>query len=790
MTKTRNRVTVTRTVLWMIGVGLLGACDSGTTAPTDAGRMDVADIGPSCTAPQSLCGNRCVDTQSDSANCGACGTACAAGQVCSAGSCQVRCPAGATVCNGTCVNLQTDNANCGACGNACAGGQMCSLGACSTTCASSLATCGGGDAGAPSFCADLANDRLNCGACGNACPAGNICVNRMCQVSCPMAQALCADICVDLQRNNAHCGSCGTACAAGTACTAGSCVLSCGAGITQCGSNCVNLQTDNNHCGACGTVCPAGQVCSEGRCGATCASPLITCTGTSGSYCANTAIDPANCGACSAACSLANVASSGCSGGTCSVVRCNPDFGDCDAMAANGCETDVRTSLQNCGGCGRACSLANATATCTAGACAVMACAAGYDDCDGNPANGCEVNTRTDNTNCGACGTTCGAGQVCSAGRCGATCSAPLVACTGTGGSFCANTAIDPANCGACGAACALTNVASQGCSGGVCSVGQCSPNFGDCDAMATNGCETDVRTSLQNCGGCGRACNLANATATCTAGACAVTACAAGFADCDGNPANGCEVNTRTDNTNCGACGTVCAAGQVCGMGSCATTCAAPLVLCGGACTNTGNDPAHCGACGNVCPSASNTIAVCAASNCAALCATGFGNCDNNLSNGCEANLTNSVTNCGACGTVCPTRANATSSCTGGTCGFTCSTGFADCDGNPANGCEVNLTTDRDHCGTCGTVCPALPGATPSCSASTCRSTCNTGFGDCDNNPVQRVFEPPGRQRQLRRLWHRLRDWSGVLQRVVQPGELPRDQAGQPVCAQRRVLH
>ncbi|MGH7272795.1 MAG: lectin-like domain-containing protein [Polyangiaceae bacterium] len=34
------------------------------------------------------------------------------------------------------------------------------------------------------------------------------------------------------------------------------------------------------------------------------------------------------------------------------------------------------------------------------------------------------------------------------------------------------------------------------------------------------------------------------------------------------------------------------------------------------------------------------------------------------------------------------------------------CPTGFGDCDGNPANGCEVDLQTDPNHCGTCATTC------------------------------------------------------------------------------------
>jgi hypothetical protein len=53
-----------------------------------------------------------------------------------------------------------------------------------------------------------------------------------------------------------------------------------------------------------------------------------------------------------------------------------------------------------------------------------------------------------------------------------------------------------------------------------------------------------DVQSNLANCGGCGVTCTLAHSTATCTAGACAVGACTLGYANTDGNAANGCEVN------------------------------------------------------------------------------------------------------------------------------------------------------------------------------------------------------------------------------------------------------
>ena len=87
---------------------------------------------PSVDCPKAfkVCGQICVDTATDVANCGACGTACAAGQVCSAGTCATTCQAGLNVCGGSCRDLQTDAANCGACGTACILGQSCIAGVC------------------------------------------------------------------------------------------------------------------------------------------------------------------------------------------------------------------------------------------------------------------------------------------------------------------------------------------------------------------------------------------------------------------------------------------------------------------------------------------------------------------------------------------------------------------------------------------------------------------------------------------------------------------------------------
>lgn len=116
--------------------------------------------GGACTCPGMVCGNACVDTQTNPANCGACGNACATGATCVAGNCQ--CPASTPdVCNGVCVNLQTDTSDCGACGTVCATGASCASGTCECP-ASTPNVCNGA-------CVDEQTDQNNCGTCGNAC---------------------------------------------------------------------------------------------------------------------------------------------------------------------------------------------------------------------------------------------------------------------------------------------------------------------------------------------------------------------------------------------------------------------------------------------------------------------------------------------------------------------------------------------------------------------------------------------------------------------------------------------
>lgn len=146
-------------------------------------------------------------------------------------------------------------------------------------------------------------------------------------------------------------------------------------------------------------------------------------------------------------------------------------------------------------------------------------------------------------------------------------CRAPTMSC----GSHCVDPQSDVANCGQCGHACTVHNAAAA-CVAGACAIGSCNTGFGDCDANLQDGCETDLRTAVANCGSCGTVCGPSSCGGPprCTNGACDTNPCLAGFGDCDGIVANGCETNLTTDSHNCGCCGKVCPAGTTCQNSTC----------------------------------------------------------------------------------------------------------------------------------------------------------------------------------------------------------------------------
>ncbi len=194
------------------------------------------------------------------------------------------------------------------------------------------------------------------------------------------------------------------------------------------------------------------------------------------------------------------------------------------------------------------------------------------------------VDTKSDASNCGGCGTACDSAEVCFDGTCRDSCPANTEQC----GATCADTETSSAHCGACDSPCA-----------GECSSGTC---MGSCAAGRTNcsGACVDVQSNALNCGSCDNSCSAGQA---CTAGACS-TSCPPGQSTC-----NDLCIDLDNNNLNCGSCGNVCGAGEVCGGGMCALTCPGVLQACAGSCVDVQTDDSHCGTCDDACASTEECV-------------------------------------------------------------------------------------------------------------------------------------------------------------------------------------
>jgi hypothetical protein len=492
------------------------------------------------------------------------------------------------------------------------------------------------------------------------------------------------------------------------------------------------------------------------QCGTACTGATNTCcSGT----CTNKANDTLNCGGCGTQCSTTH-GSPACTLGQCSWT-CGGGYAHC-VSGNTGCETPTN-SITNCGGCGNACDTTHSLGpSCNGATCLYTGCVAGWGDCSTvvPNTNGCETNLSMAGQK--VCSNMCvPSGSCCVNGDC-TTLPAPAL-CYQTGSGVCSGI----------GGSCSYSlKTGSKVCSGNVCCMpinGTCNANctmvcsagWADCDGDPSNGCETHTDVDANNCGSCGSVCDTTHSTgASCSAAKCSYTGCAGGYADCNtaAPDLNGCETNLAS--TMQKVCSGVCVSTSTCcANGDCTSPVPAACYVAGsGVCSGIGGSCSYtlntgskvCT--GNVCCNAVNGTCN---TNCTLICNAGFADCDGNPSNGCETNTTNDVNNCGACGRFCAANNVATKTCTAGLCNSTCLVGFGNCTQpaagstapyTPDDGCETNINTSTTHCGGCGTDCTAsVKNATQVCNTGTCSySSCNAGFYDCNGNKLDGC-EAPG---------------------------------------------
>jgi hypothetical protein len=264
---------------------------------------------------------------------------------------------------------------------------------------------------------------------------------------------------------------------------------------------------------------------------------------------------------------------------------------------------------------------------------------------------------------CVECVTTsqCGPSRACNAGHCISTCNPSTQ-------KLCNGTCIALATC--CNAADCTAAPVPAACRAPTC-------------ATPGGSCTYPTRPGSQVCGT--TCCNAINGT--CAAN-CTLT-CTNGYADCNGDPSDGCETNLGAAGKKLcnGACisASTCCTSTDCNMppapGACyltGGTCPAP----GGTCTYTQKGGSQI--CNNNTTCCNGINGTCSGT-CGLSCTSGFFDCNTNVADGCE--------------TACA-PANATGKCVGTSgCGIaSCNGGFFDCNSSASDGCE------------CGTSCCTNP--------------------------------------------------------------------------------
>jgi len=311
-----------------------------------------------------------------------------------------------------------------------------------------------------------------------------------------------------------------------------------------------------------------------------------------------------------------------------------------------------------------------------------------------------------------------------------------------------------------------------------------CDGRDNDCDGRIDE--DFNVATDPRHCGRCGNRCELPFAIPTCTASVCQIRQCDIGHLDLDRNPVNGCEYecNRTSDNEVCDGVDNNCNG----------------LVDEG---FDLQTNAAHCGRCNTACrfdgAEAACVAAVCRMGSCAA----GAIDLDRNPMNGCEyrctpsgpescdgrdndcdgtvdngVDLNTDVSNCGACGRVCPT-ANSSAACVAGVCRVgSCRAGFVDLNSDPADGCEwqcgaLDGTRGAETCDGRDNDCNGLidDGAVAGVGDACGPGVCRTGRQACESGVLRCVGAPTA---TLELCNGRDDDCDGMIDEAPPGGSLP----------------
>jgi len=486
------------------------------------------------------------------------------------------------------------------------------------------------------------------------------------------------------------------------ACTNGTCSVTCNTGYHRCGNMCL-LNTSPLSCGTTATT-------------AACTPCTVPANGT------------ATCGGNPLACG----------------VNCTTGHHQCGTGANATCVINGSTAITSCGNNCTVCTApANGAVTCSAAGQCVRTCNTGYHLC-GSPANGtCVANNSVASgctaNGCTACAAQANATAVCSGTTCSVTCGTGFHGCPAALPTSCVANNSVASGCSATGCtACFDPPNGNPVCNGASCGV-DCSNNYHPCGSGASTTCVVNGSTSINSCGNSCSVCTPPpdNGSVTCNAAGACVPDCNAGWHLCNGLCVsdNASATCGSRDGVDC----TPCPAGTACVNGACGADCGAGTHTCPGTSGCFPDDStlacgtmAACSTCAT--PADPNALAQCTANQCTTACKGGFHRCPAGAGGTCVSNL--SLSSCGTSCTACPAPpANGMAVCdsNGGTlgCRIVCDTpGFC----LRGTTCVANNTVDA-----CGASCATCTraNATATCNGTACVYTCNAGFHMCGNTCV-----------------------------------------------------